>query len=261
VADVRWYPTGSAREAFEAAHLPGAVFLDIDRDLAAPRSPGSGRHPLPTPEHFAATMERSGIGDGVPVVAYDDVGGAYAARLWWMLWILGEPVAVLDGGLASWPGPIETGPAAALPPPRRSFTPRPWPADRIAGIADVERLRREPGSLLLDARAPERYRGEVEPIDPKPGHIPGASNAPWADNLDPGTGRFRSREDLRARYAAVGAERAAELVVYCGSGVTACHDVLALELAGLPGTRLYAGSWSEWSADADRSVATGDEPG
>lgn len=258
VADVRWYPDGSARRRYEEGHLPRAVFVDVDRDLSAPRSPDSGRHPLPTPQDFAAAMSRLGIGDGTAVVAYDDAGGAYAARLWWMLRATGHEVAVLDGGLAAWEGPLEAGPERSRPP--TTFTARPWPEELLAGAEDVERARRDPHSLVVDARAPERYRGEVEPIDPVAGHIPGARNAPFAGNLDPATGRFLLPEELRRRYEALGVGRAREVIVYCGSGVTSCHLLLAMEVAGLPRARLYPGSWSEWVADPRRPVARGEDP-
>lgn len=258
VADVRWYPDGSARRRYEEDHIPGAVFVDVDTDLSAPRTPGSGRHPLPTPRTFARSMGRLGIGDGSTVVAYDDSGGAYAARLWWMLRATGRAVAILDGGLAAWPGELARGPEARRP---ARFTPRPWPDELIADAREVDRLRRDPDALVLDARAGERYRGEDEPIDPVAGHIPGARNAPWSENLDPATGRFLPPEELRRRYAALGADRASEVAVYCGSGVTSAHDVLALELAGLPRGRLYVGSWSEWITDPRHPVATGPDRG
>ncbi|HXF57257.1 MAG TPA: sulfurtransferase, partial [Actinomycetota bacterium] len=230
VADVRWDPDGSAHRRYEEGHLPGAVFVDVDRDLSAPRSPGSGRHPLPAPEDFAAAMARLGIGDGTAVVAYDDAGGAYAARLWWMLRVTGHEAAVLDGGLAAWAGPLEAGPGRPRPP--ATFAPRPWPEELLARAEDVERARGDPGSVILDARAPERYRGEVEPIDPVAGHIPGARNAPFPGNLDPATGRFLPPEELRRRFEALGAGRGRDVIVYCGSGVTSCHLLLAMELAG-----------------------------
>jgi thiosulfate/3-mercaptopyruvate sulfurtransferase len=248
-ADVRWYLDGrSGRAAYEAGHIPGAVFVDLDRDLAAPPDGGNGRRPLPDPATFAAAMSRLGIGRSTLVVAYDDAGGSVAARLWWMLRAQGGRAAVLDGGLQAWTGPLEAAPGH----PRRSaaFDPQPWPADRLADAELVAAGR----LAVIDARAPERYRGEIEPIDARPGHVPGAINRPWADNLGP-DGRFRPADELRAQFGAV-----EEAVVYCGSGVTACHDLLALEVAGLGDrARLYPGSWSEWSADPTRPVATGDE--
>jgi thiosulfate/3-mercaptopyruvate sulfurtransferase len=270
LADVRWLPGRSARDveaAFAQRHLPGAVLLDIDRDLAAPAGAG-GRHPLPTPEAFAATMARVGIGDGTSVVAYDDAEGSLAARLWWMLDVLGHPVAVLDGGSRAWTGPWSTGPpsrslARSLAPSSApsSFTGAPWP---VAAMVDPDEvgtiLRTGAGAgAVLDARAEERYRGEVEPIDPIAGHVPGAVSAPWSGNLDPATGLFRSPDELRRRYDSIGAGDGS--IAMCGSGVTACHDLLALRVAGRARTRLFAASWSGWIADRSRPVATGPEPG
>ena len=258
VADVRWYLDGrSGRGAYEAAHIPGAVFVDLDRDLSAPPRAGGGRHPLPTPEAFASALGAAGIGDGCGVVAYDDVSGMVAGRLWWMLRSLGEPVAVLDGGLAAWPGALSTEYPEVSP---ARFTPRPWPPESFASIAEVDAARRDRGTVVLDARSPERYRGEPNAIDPRLGHIPGAVSAPCAANLAP-DGTLRSPEALRESYAAAGADGDAGVVAYCGSGVSANLDLLALELAGLGGGRLFVGSWSAWGADEDRPVATGPEPG
>jgi thiosulfate/3-mercaptopyruvate sulfurtransferase len=256
VADVRWYAAGGGRAAYLDGHLPGAVFADVDVDLAAPRTPGSGRHPLPTPEAFAEAMSRLGIGGEDAVVAYDDAGGANAARLWWMLDATRHRAAVLDGGIQAWTGPLEQGPVTR---PGAAFPVRPWPADRIADPALVDRLRRDPDAAVLDARSSERYRGEVEPIDPVAGHIPGARSAPFAGNLDPATGRFLSPDALRNRYQELVGGRD-EVVAYCGSGVTSCHILLARRVAGLPDGRLYPGSWSEWIADPSRPVAVGEEP-
>lgn len=257
VADVRWYLDGrSGRAAYEAGHIPGAIFVDLDEGLSAPPGP-SGRHPLPDPDVFATALGAAGIGDGTPVVAYDDAAGMVAGRLWWMLRSLGEPAAVLGGGLAAWPGTLstdvpETGPA--------SFTPRPWPPEPYATIDEVDELRRDPGTVVLDARSPERYRGEPNAIDPRFGHIPGALSAPSSANLAP-DGTLRSPEELRASYAAAGVDGDADVVAYCGSGVSACLDLLALEVAGLGGGRLFVGSWSAWGADDNRPVATGSDPG
>ena len=256
VADVRWYLDGrSGRDAYEAGHVPGAVFVDLDAVLAADPATGGGRHPLPDPGVFAGALGRLGIGDGVTVVAYDDAGGAIAARLWWMLRTVGQDAAVLDGGIASWTGALEKGRGPDRPTVAR--TPVPWPSDRLVSADDVAAISegRVDGVRLLDARAPERFKGEVEPIDARAGHIPGAVNAPFAENLDPETGRFRPAEELRARYIGLLGEPPQEAVAYCGSGVTACHTLLALEVAGLPEGRLFPGSWSEWSARADRPVA------
>lgn len=259
VADVRWYPDGTGRTRFEEGHIPGAVFVDVDSDLASPKTRDSGRHPLPSPEAFAEAMERAGIDDESAVVAYDDAGGSNAARLWWMLSVIGHQAAVLDGGLQAWKGPLETGPSE--PRPRGGvFTRRPWPEERVADTQAVDRLRKDPNAVVLDARAPDRYRADVEPIDPIAGHIPGARSAPWSENLDPETRRFRSPDELRRRYAGLSADGEKVVVAYCGSGVTSCHDLLAMEVAGIRGGKLYVGSWSEWITDPSRPVASGLEP-
>ena len=250
VCDVRWYLDGrSGRAAYEQGHLAGAVFVDLDTCLAGPPSPADGRHPLPDPEVFARCMAELGIGDGTTVVAYDDAGGSVAARLVWLLRVLGEEAAVLDGGLAAWPGPLEPGPGDHLR-AAATFTARPWPKDRLATADDVA----AGDHPVVDARAPERYRGEVEPVDARPGHVPGAVNLPWSDNLDAGTGRFLPPHVLRRRFEAAGIGGSGGATVYCGSGVTACHDLLAIEWAGLAPARLYAGSWSQWAADPARPV-------
>ena len=260
VADVRWSATGGTAEAeraFEAGHIPGAVFFDVDRDLAgAPFVDGPGRHPLPDPERFATALASRGIGADDLVVAYDDGGGSVAARLWWLLDALGRPCALLDGGLTGWPDPLETGPAT----PRRAaaIEIRPWPDDRLVdadGVAEALAA----GDVVLDARVGERYRGETEPIDPVAGHIPGARSAPFPDVLG-ADGRFRSRQELRTLFDAAGVTDATVPIAYCGSGVTASLDVFALKLAGLGDARLYEGSWSEWVHDPSRPVATGAEP-
>lgn len=246
VVDVRWYLDGrSGRDAYLGGHLPGAVWLDVDRDLSAPATTADGRHPLPTPEHFAAALGRVGLGEGTPVVAYDDAGGSIAARLWWMLHVLGEPVAVLDGGLPAWRWPLVTEvpefPAVDRPA-------RPWPVDRFVSADDVAAN----AAAVYDARTAERYADGDPAIDPRPGHIPGARSAAWAGNLD-GEGLFRPPNELRQRYADAGANGA---IAYCGSGVTACHDLLAMELAGIESTALYPGSWSQWGADPSRPAQT-----
>jgi thiosulfate/3-mercaptopyruvate sulfurtransferase len=259
VADVRWVRDGSSQATFEAGHIAGALFLDADDDLSA-IGQGAGRHPLPSSKAFARTMEAVGIGDETPVVAYDDARGSYAARLWWMLDATGHAVALLDGGLDAWAGPTETGPAESRPRPAR-FTARPWPIARIAdaeGVVDALGI----GAVVLDARAAERYRGEVEPIDPVAGHIPGARSAPWTDNLDPATGRFLAGDRLRARYRELGVRTGDDVIAYCGSGLTATVDLLALRLAGFERDgHLYGGSWSGWIEDPDRPVATGEDRG
>lgn len=259
VVDSRWYLDGrSGRAAHEAGHLPGAVWIDVDRDLASPATPATGRHPLPTPEHFAGALGRLGIDERTPVVIYDDAGGSVAARLWWMLHVLDHPVAVLDGGLAAWPGPLETGPGVVEP---RACAPRPWPATRLVDADELDTWRTRPRALVLDARARARYEAGDPAIDPRPGHVPGARSAPWAENLA-ADGRFLPGEALAARFAALGAADAEVVACYCGSGVTACHDLLALEIAGLGDrTRLYPGSWSQWGADPRRPAATGPDAG
>ena len=258
VADVRWYLDGrSGRAAYEAGHIPGAVFVDLDEGLSGPPSVAGGRHPLPSPEGFAAALGEAGIGDGCAVVAYDDASGMVAGRLWWMLRSLGERVAVLDGGLAAWPGPLSTDYPDIAP---TRFTPRPWPPESFASIAEVDELRRDPRTVVLDARSTERYRGEPNAVDPRFGHIPGAVSAPCAANLVP-EGTLQGPGELRTNYAAAGIEGDTDVVAYCGSGVSACLDLLALEVAGLGGGRLFVGSWSAWGADRGRPVATGSDPG
>ena len=251
VADVRFYLDGrSARAAYDAGHLPGAVFVDLERWLAAHGTPEDGRHPLPTPERFAEGMGACGIGDATAVVAYDDAGGVIAARLVWMLRALGHDAALLDGGLQAWDGPVE---AAQRPVVPATFTPAPWPAERLAGPGDAA----DPANVVIDARQRERFAGEPDGIDPRAGHIPGARSVPCREHLA-ADGRLQPVEELRARLAAAGIDGEAPVVSYCGSGVTACHNLLVLEHAGLGLGRLYPGSWSQWSNDASRPVATGD---
>lgn len=259
IVDVRFDlsdPSGG-RRAYLDGHLPGAIYLHLDDDLSAPvRSDGlGGRHPLPAPDAFAARLGEVGIGDEHHVVAYDDAGGAIAARLWWLLrWIGRDRVQLLDGGVHAWTaagGELVSGPQRY--PPAIS-TARPDPA-MIVDAADVAARLEDPARVLVDARAAERYRGEVEPLDSKAGHVPGALNLPYADNLV--GGRLRPSSELRSRFEPLA--EVEEVVVYCGSGVTAAHDALAMEEAGLPLPRLYPGSWSDWSSRDDLPVATGDE--
>lgn len=255
VVDSRWYLDGrSGRDAYRAGHLPGAVFADVDTDLAGPAGEG-GRHPLPSADDFADALGRLGVGDTASVVVYDDAGGSVAARLVWMLRTLGTPAAFLDGGLPAWTGDLEEGDAVPRPVRR---TARPWPADRVADTAAVRAEATDPASLLVDARAYGRFTGEhPAPVDARPGHVPGARSAEWTGNLD-GDGLLAAPEVLRQRFAALGADAARTITAYCGSGVTACHDLLALEHAGYAGTRLYPGSWSLWGADASLPAETGD---
>lgn len=248
IADVRWYLDGrSGREAYEECHIPGAVFVDLDRDLAGPPGPAGGRHPLPAPREFAAAMGKLGIAARSTVVAYDDAGGSTAARLVWMLRVLGTDAALLDGGLAAFGAPLERG---TVTPEAAEFPERPWPEHLLAGLDDAA----DRANVVIDAREPARYRGEQEPVDPRAGHIPGAVNLPSRGNLAP-DGRFLPADRLRARFEAVGA--GPDAVAYCGSGVTACHNLVAMEHAGLGRGRLYPGSWSHYSADPARPVDTG----
>ena len=252
--DVRWALDGSTGEhSHLAGHLPGAVYVDLDTELAAPASPAAGRHPLPAPEDFAATLRRVGVTEDARIVAYDDTDGGPAARLVWMLRALGHDASVLSGGVHAWNGPLETGPVTPEP---TEVPVRDWPAESLASADEVATA---DGAVVIDARAPERYRGEVEPVDPRAGHVPGAVNLPYAGNLDEER-RFRPAEELRERFSAAGVTADGETIVYCGSGVTATHDLLALEAAGFTRARLFPGSWSQWSADPDRPVAVGPNP-
>ncbi len=251
IIDVRWYladPSRGRRE-YEAGHIPTSVFCDLEADLTGQTGPG--RHPLPRPEAFTATLRRLGVHRDHAVVAYDDSGGSAAARLWWMLRSIGHPeVSVLDGGFSEWTR--EERPVTQAIPrvkPGSYTTALEW-----SGVIDREGVAAG-GHPLIDARAPERYRGEVEPIDPKAGHIPGAVNLAYAGNLGP-DGRFLSPADLARRYEPVGPSP----VVYCGSGVTACHGILALAIAGRTDALLYEGSWSDWSRQTDSPVGLGDRP-
>jgi thiosulfate/3-mercaptopyruvate sulfurtransferase len=257
VCDVRWYLDGrSGRAAYDGGHIPGAVFVDLDRWLAAPPSPAEGRHPLPAPATFAEGMRSIGVRADTVVIAYDDAGGAYAARLVWLLRVGGVRAALLDGGMAAWDEPLSTVAPVVVP---GTFELDRWPQERLATADDVDQARSRDG-IVVDARAADRYAGRIEPVDPRAGHIPGAVNLPFGDNLDPATRRFLEPDVLADRYRDAGVDDPSRAIVYCGSGVTACHDLLAMEHAGLAGARLYAGSWSQWSADPARPVATGDEP-
>ncbi|WP_093798622.1 sulfurtransferase [Streptomyces sp. Wb2n-11] len=251
--DVRYQMGGPhGRAAYEAGHIPGAVFVDLEAELAGP--PGSGgRHPLPDVEDFGAVMRRAGVRHDTPVVVYDGGQGWAAARAWWMLrWAGHQDVRVLDGGLAAWTGPVES---EAPAPAAGDFRPAPGAVALLDADAAAELART---GLLLDARAAERYRGEVEPIDPVAGHIPGAVSAPTMENVGP-DGRLLPAPELAARFTSLGAGEARAVGVYCGSGVSAAQQVLALDVAGIPAA-LYVGSWSEWCADASRPVATGPDP-
>jgi thiosulfate/3-mercaptopyruvate sulfurtransferase len=241
-------------DEYRKAHIPGALFLHIDNDLSGPKTGANGRHPLPTPEACAALFGRMGVDAAKQVVAYDQNTGSFAARLWWMLrWLGHETVAVLDGGFAKW---TQEGRAVttevATPAPTTFAVGRVAPTVNSVGVeASISRHT----LLLIDARSPERYRGEAEPLDPVAGHIPGAVNRPASLNLTP-EGVFKPPSKLRAEYQALlGGRPHTDVVHHCGSGVTACHNILAMEIAGMPGTRLYPGSWSEWIANPVRPVA------
>jgi thiosulfate/3-mercaptopyruvate sulfurtransferase len=258
--DVRWAlgdPHG--REQYLAGHLPGAVFVDLETELAAPPSAAEGRHPLPSVQALQSSARRWGLEDDSTVVVYDATGGLAAARAWWLLRWGGMggaggagSVTILDGGLAAWTaagGRLETGDVVRAP-GSVTLTGGGMPvlsADEAAALAAGD-------GVLLDARAAERYRGEVEPVDPRAGHVPGAVSAPTSENLD-ADGRFGTAAVLRQRFAAVGARSGTTVGVYCGSGVTAAHEVAALAVAGIEAA-LWPGSWSQWSADPERPVAT-----
>ncbi|MDB5962476.1 MAG: 3-mercaptopyruvate sulfurtransferase [Massilia sp.] len=246
----------AGRAAYDAGHIPGAVFADMEIDLAGPKRNAAGvfqgRHPLPAQDDFIAVLRRWGVDDGTQVVAYDAHGGMYAARLWWMLrWIGHKAVAVLDGGLPAWRGQLST----ETPPARAAgnIAARPALVETVDAASLVANLSSR-ALQVVDARAPDRFRGENEVVDPVGGHIPGAVNRFFKDNLA-ADGTFKPADALRAELALVGDP--AKAVMQCGSGVTACHNLLALEVAGLKGAKLYPGSWSEWSADTSRPVQKG----
>ena len=246
---------GAGERAFAQAHLPGAVYAHLDRDLAGAKTGRNGRHPLPARADWAATLARLGVTPARAVVVYDAQGGMYAARAWWMLrWLGHRAVSVLDGGLGAWTaagGALENG--AVEPVAAATAYPE---GDSLVATVDADALLKSLGRVtLLDARAGERYRGEVEPLDARAGHIPGARSRFFKDNLDV-QGRFRPADQLRAAFTAFGSAPA-QVVHQCGSGVTACHNLLAMEVAGLSGSALYPGSWSEWSSDPARPVALG----
>jgi thiosulfate/3-mercaptopyruvate sulfurtransferase len=243
------------RRAYAASHIPGASFLHLDEDLSGAKDGTNGRHPLPAIEDLARRLNERGVTPETQVVVYDDVGGSFAVRLWWMLrWLGHERVAVLDGGFPLW---VKEGrPVDNAAPSSRagSFTPRP----NLGAAVDVrfiERTRGDADTKLIDARAPDRYAGRVEPIDPVGGHVPGAINRFWQKNLQP-DGRFKPAHELREEFRQLlGDTDPSQVVHMCGSGVTACHNLFAMTLAGLPGGKLYPGSWSEWCADRARPVA------
>ena len=262
VVDCRWTLTDPAAgpAAHARSHIPGARYANLDDDLSRRPGPSDGRHPLPAAADFAARLGSWGVGNSTTVVAYDEASGAIAARLWWLLgWLGHDRRLVLDGGFAAWT-------AAGLPVEARMprwqpahFVPRALADDSVVEAADLPALQAA-GSLLVDVRAAPRYRGEQEPIDPVAGHVPGAVNRPGSVNID-ANGRFRASEALRGELTELlGGRSPRELIAMCGSGVTACQLLLALEVAGLDGAKLYAGSWSEWIRDPARPIATGPKP-
>ena len=256
LADVRWYLDGrDGLAAFEAGHLPGAVWVDLEHQLAAAgRDCTEGRHPFPEPADFAASMGSLGISNDSLVVAYDDTGGLTAGRLAVMLRMLGCDATVLAGGLGAWKGAIETGPGRV--PTASGFAAEQWPIDRLATADDAAQVAAA-GGAVLDARSHERFRGEVAQIDKRAGHIPGARCAYWSDVLD-SDAMPRPDGELRDHFRQLGVDDANDAVAYCGSGVSACMNILAMEHIGLGTPRLYVASWSGWSADQNREAATGD---
>jgi thiosulfate/3-mercaptopyruvate sulfurtransferase len=249
---------GQGEREFLEGHIPGAVYASLDRDLSDLSKRGLGRHPLPDPKAFAQTLARWGWRSGMRVVAYDDAGGALAAaRLWWMLDAAGIAASVLDGGWPAWRDaglPTESGEATPLPAPSVELR---FDPGRVVNYDELEALRQRPATLLLDARAAPRFRGDSEPIDRVGGHVPGARNRPFLDNLE-ADGQFKPEAALREEWNAILGRYAARDVVHmCGSGVTACHNLLAMEAAGLHGSRLFAPSWSGWVSDPSRPVARG----
>ena len=256
LADVRWYLDGrDGRASYEAGHIPGAVWVDLEHQLAGHDQPATeGRHAFPTPADFASAMGSLGISNDSVVVAYDDTGGLTAGRLAVMLRMIGSDAAVLTGGLDSWTGDLETGPA--ITPTSADFAAIEWPGDHLASAEEVETIIAA-GGTAIDARSRQRFLGEVTQIDKRAGHIPGSRSAPWSEVLD-SDGTPRSASDLREYYARLGVGDRGDVVAYCGSGVSACMNILAMEHAGLATPKLYVASWSGWSADPNREAATGE---
>ncbi|WP_415902951.1 sulfurtransferase [Neptuniibacter sp. QD29_5] len=247
--------TAAGKNAYLEGHIPGAIYLDLDQDLSSPITPETGRHPLPDLERFVARLAQAGVSNNTQVVVYDDCAGAMAARCWWLLRLMGhKAVSVLDGGLAAWQslgGELND----HIPQPTSAaYTFSLLPNQNLT-VAEVVQALDAQSIYLVDARAAERYRGEVEPIDPIAGHVPSALNRPLTDNL--AEGKFKPAAQLREEWLSVLGSKSVEAVVHmCGSGVTACHNQLAMEIAGLSGSRVYSGSWSEWIRDPARPIAT-----
>ena len=259
IVDVRWYLSGKrGADEYLLGHLPGAAFVDLGLDLAAPAGTGPGRHPLPSAANLARVLARIGVTRSSIIVAYDDAGGSIAARLWWLLrWFGHAGGRVLDGGLPAWIAaghPLVTAAPALTTAPQLELRPR---GVGVVDKAAVDRLRGDPRAVILDARARERFEGRSEPVDARPGHIPGATAAPFVENLVVPGGVFLPAPALADRYRALGALQAEQIVCYCGSGVTACHDLLALAIAGREDALLYEGSWSDWAADPELPAAVG----
>ncbi len=262
LADVRWsLQDGPKVGDYHAGHLPGAVFVDLDADISD--TPGrSGRHPLPPAPQFLAMLEAKGL-TSLPVVCYDDVGGGIAARLWWMLDSLGFDAAVLDGGVGAWPGNLEAT-AASTPTTinnaiesvsQATSIDASWPSGRLATANQVSAVVADSSAPIVDARSPERFQGQPNPVDQPPGHMPGARSHPWQKNLDRSL-RFLPPDQLRAQFESLGIDGEQPWIATCGSGVTACQNLLAARVAGIDGGVLYAGSWSEWTQDTSRPIAT-----
>ncbi|MDG2114523.1 MAG: sulfurtransferase [Actinomycetota bacterium] len=252
--DVRWYlDRRPGHAAYLEGHIPGAIFVELDEHLAYLPTKSGGRHPMPSAASFAASLSTLGIGPDDTVVAYDDSHGMSAGRLVWMLRITGHDAALLDGGLQAWTGELEAGHRRRPP----VFHPiRPWPEGVIVDANHASAAGDSSQLALVDSRAPERYRGEVEPVDPQAGHVPGAINLPFSGNITT-DGVFHEPDELRRRFQEAGISDAEDAVFYCGSGVSACNNLLAVEHAGLGRAKLYAGSWSQWSNDPDRPVSVG----
>ena len=247
----------AGRQVYQMSHIPGAIYVDLDQDLSGPKTGSNGRHPLPSPEAWAKTRQRLGINSHIHVVAYDNQGSVFASRLGWMLRAIGHAqVQVLDGGLDAWNGAIGSKPREPSP---LSGTPGAVPYQDLVlvdeVVANLDTGQSAAARLVLDARAPDRFRGENETLDPVGGHIPGATNRCFKENLR--AAQFKTADELYREFSILLAGRSAKNIIHqCGSGVTACHNLLAMEIAGITGSKLYAGSWSEWCADAQRPIAT-----